>query len=60
MPRDLAAYKLPRAVQIVDQVPNTPSGKIMRRLLEDYDDGPADRCGSVRYSTASPTTSNSA
>ena len=35
----LAAYKLPRAVQFVDQVPITASGKIMRRLLKDYDDG---------------------
>ena len=35
----LAAYKLPRAVQFVDEVPITASGKIMRRLLKDYDDG---------------------
>ena len=35
----LAAYKVPRAVQFVDEVPITASGKIMRRLLEDYDDG---------------------
>ena len=35
----LAAYKIPRAVQFVDQVPITASGKIMRRLLKDYDDG---------------------
>ena len=35
----LAAYKLPRAVQFVDEVPTTASGKIMRRLLKDYDDG---------------------
>ena len=35
----LAAYKVPRAVQFVDEVPITASGKIMRRLLKDYDDG---------------------
>ena len=35
----LAAYKLPRAVQLVPEVPITSSGKIMRRLLKDLDDG---------------------
>ncbi len=35
----LAAYKIPRAVQFVDTVPITASGKIMRRLLKDHDDG---------------------
>jgi long-chain acyl-CoA synthetase len=35
----LAAYKVPRAIQFVPQVPLTPSGKIMRRLLKDVDDG---------------------
>ena len=35
----LAAYKIPRAVQVVNQVPITASGKIMRRLLKDLDDG---------------------
>jgi len=35
----LAAYKIPRAVKFVDDVPITASGKIMRRLLKDYDDG---------------------
>lgn len=35
----LAAYKIPRAVQFVSEVPITASGKIMRRLLKDYDDG---------------------
>ena len=35
----LAAYKVPRAVQIVDEVPVSPTGKIMRRLLGDLDDG---------------------
>ena len=35
----LAAYKLPRAVQFVKEVPTTASGKILRRLLKNYDDG---------------------
>jgi long-chain acyl-CoA synthetase len=35
----LAAYKVPRAVQFVDAVPMTPSGKIMRRMLSTIDDG---------------------
>jgi long-chain acyl-CoA synthetase len=35
----LAAYKVPRAVQFVSSVPMTPSGRIMRRLLGDIDDG---------------------
>ena len=35
----LAAYKVPRAVQFVDSVPMTPSGKIMRRMLKNVDDG---------------------
>jgi long-chain acyl-CoA synthetase len=35
----LAAYKIPRAVQFVDEVPITASGKIMRRLLINLDDG---------------------
>ena len=35
----LAAYKVPRAIQFATQVPVTSSGKIMRRLLTDIDDG---------------------
>ena len=35
----LAAYKVPRAVQFTTEVPMTSSGKIMRRLLTDIDDG---------------------
>ncbi|MGH6816039.1 MAG: AMP-binding protein [Hyphomicrobiaceae bacterium] len=37
--RHLAAYKVPRAVQFVANVPITSSGKIMRRLLRQVDDG---------------------
>jgi long-chain acyl-CoA synthetase len=35
----LAAYKVPRAVQFVEDVPKTSTGKIMRRSLRDIDDG---------------------
>lgn len=37
--KDLAAYKLPRAVQFVDDLPKTSTGKIMRRKLADLDNG---------------------
>ena len=49
----LAAYKLPRAVQFVANVPITGSGKIMRRLLKDVDDGtPGGRASSARRGAA--------
>jgi long-chain acyl-CoA synthetase len=35
----LAAYKVPRGVQFVATVPTTSSGKIMRRMLKEVDDG---------------------
>jgi long-chain acyl-CoA synthetase len=34
----LAAYKVPRHVQFVDDVPKTSTGKIMRRMLRTLDD----------------------
>jgi len=34
----LAAYKVPRTVQFVDDLPKTSSGKIMRRRLKDLDE----------------------
>ena len=34
----LAAYKVPRRVQFVDDVPRTSTGKIMRRMLRTLDD----------------------
>ena len=37
----LAAYKLPREVQFVDDVPKTSTGKIMRRELSQLDEPPA-------------------
>ena len=35
----LAVYKVPRAIQFVDSVPMTASGKIMRWMLKAIDDG---------------------
>jgi long-chain acyl-CoA synthetase len=35
----LATYKVPRALQFVEAVPMTASGKIMRRMLATIDDG---------------------
>jgi long-chain acyl-CoA synthetase len=35
----LAAYKVPRGIQFVASVPLTSSGKMMRRLLSDINDG---------------------
>lgn len=35
----LAVYKVPRGIQFVASVPLTSSGKMMRRLLRDVDDG---------------------
>ena len=37
--KSLAAYKCPRKVQFVDDVPKTSTGKIMRRELHTLDDG---------------------
>ena len=37
----LAAYKVPRAVQFVADLPKTSTGKIMRRELRTLDVGPA-------------------
>jgi long-chain acyl-CoA synthetase len=36
--RELAAYKIPRAIQFVRELPQTSSGKIMRRKLTDLDE----------------------
>ena len=33
----LAAYKVPRAIQFVDDFPKTSTGKIMRRKLPELD-----------------------
>lgn len=37
--KHLAAYKVPRAVQFVDDLPKTSSGKVMRRKLGELDEG---------------------
>ena len=34
----LAAYKVPRAVQFVDDLPKTSTGKVMRRALRALDE----------------------
>jgi acyl-CoA synthetase (AMP-forming)/AMP-acid ligase II len=31
----LAGYKLPRVVELVDELPRTPSGKVLKRELRD-------------------------
>jgi long-chain acyl-CoA synthetase len=30
----MAAYKYPRMIEIIDQLPKTPTGKILRRQLK--------------------------
>ncbi len=37
----LARYKQPRAVEVVDDIPRNPSGKILKRVLRDRFPGPA-------------------
>jgi long-chain acyl-CoA synthetase len=37
--KELAAYKCPRKVQFVEDVPKTSTGKIMRRELHSLDEG---------------------
>lgn len=39
----LAAYKIPRLVQFVDDVPKTSTGKIMRRMLKTLDNETTER-----------------
>jgi len=36
---NMAAYKVPRAVQFVDALPKSGSGKVMWRLLQEAQDG---------------------
>jgi long-chain acyl-CoA synthetase len=31
----LAGYKLPRVIELVDELPRTPSGKVLKRELRD-------------------------
>jgi O-succinylbenzoate-CoA ligase len=37
----LARFKLPRAVEFVDEIPRNPTGKVLKRLLRDQFPGPA-------------------
>jgi fatty-acyl-CoA synthase len=37
----LAGYKTPGAVEFLDAIPKTPSGKILRRLLKERQAGAA-------------------
>jgi long-chain acyl-CoA synthetase len=32
----MAAYKYPRLVEFVDELPKTASGKVLRRVLRDH------------------------
>ncbi|MBS0341232.1 MAG: long-chain fatty acid--CoA ligase, partial [Proteobacteria bacterium] len=36
---NMAVYKIPRAVQFVDALPKSGSGKVMWRLLQEAEDG---------------------
>ncbi|HEX2303299.1 MAG TPA: fatty acid--CoA ligase, partial [Gaiella sp.] len=31
----LAGYKLPRSIEFVDELPRTPSGKVLKRVLRE-------------------------
>jgi len=47
----LAGYKLPRSIDFVDELPRTPSGKVLKReLRERYSKGPGDGPSLVLYS----------
>ena len=48
----MAAYKYPRFVEIVDDLPKTTSGKIMRRLLQTTAAGGAGRCAASELDLA--------
>ncbi len=37
----LARFKLPKAVEFIDEIPRNPTGKILKRLLRDRFPGPA-------------------
>ncbi|MEU9734771.1 AMP-binding protein [Streptomyces sp. NPDC048002] len=39
---NMAAYKYPRTVHVLDELPKTPSGKILRRELRDRTSAPSD------------------
>lgn len=33
--KEMAAYKVPRAIEFLDEVPKTASGKVLRRLVRE-------------------------
>jgi len=37
----LARYKIPRVVELVDEIPRNPTGKVLKRLLRERFPGPA-------------------
>jgi acyl-CoA synthetase (AMP-forming)/AMP-acid ligase II len=39
----LASYKTPAAVEFLDAIPRTPSGKILRRILKEREPHPSAR-----------------
>jgi long-chain acyl-CoA synthetase len=39
----LAGYKLPRSIEVVDDLPRTPTGKVLKRELRERDAAPASR-----------------
>jgi long-chain acyl-CoA synthetase len=41
----LAAYKVPRRVELLDALPRTASGKVLRRALRDLPPAPGERAG---------------
>jgi acyl-CoA synthetase (AMP-forming)/AMP-acid ligase II len=52
----LAKYKVPRAVTVIDELPRNPSGKVLKRDLRDQtsercDRNPADQSGRSRGTT---------
>jgi fatty-acyl-CoA synthase len=40
---NMAAYKVPRVVEVVENLPKSPSGKVMWRVLQEQEDGAAAR-----------------
>jgi len=37
----LARFKLPKAVEFIDEIPRNPTGKVLKRLLREQFPGPA-------------------
>ncbi len=43
----LAGYKLPRSIEVVDDLPRTPTGKVLKRELRERHGAPASRHGDL-------------